>query len=210
MTVENGYCTFAELQDFFHGAPLTSIMSQTKFEALIDRFGLKCERIAGMAWRAKTETDELQTMRGSTQNSAYFRLYEVHFTFPHLRSMTTLSVFNGSEYEDWISTRTEGRASDYFIDYKHNIVYMKAFRWLYHGLDIKGTYIHGLTEVDTDIWELNLRYVAKHIMSMPKFMATIPEQKSGKQKTAQDENNERIRELESQWGNPFGVISEGF
>lgn len=211
MAVANGYCTFADVKNFFKQAPIEQIMSESDIEAVIDRFGIEVERIAGMAWRAVAVTDELHTLSRNVSTGPYFNIYSTKLKFLHIRSVEELKIFDGTDYVDWIAdaNKTEGRAKDYFFDLENGMIYTIGYRWIWRGLDVLVSYTHGKAIVDTDAWDLNLRYVARHLMSMPNFMKTIPEFKTGKQKDSFDRNEERIGQLESRMGQTFGVINVG-
>lgn len=52
----------------------------------------------------------------------------VHLNYPNVVDFETsegdkLEVWNGSDWEDWIATKTEGRNGDFFVDYSMGKVY---------------------------------------------------------------------------------------
>lgn len=87
------------------------------------------------SWQTLTVTDEYYDLprRDYGQNRSQFSdgvpIYLKH------REITTLSsgsgdkveVWNGSSYEDWLSTKTEGRADDFWLDYTKGILYLNTW-----------------------------------------------------------------------------------
>jgi len=210
MAVDNGYTTFAKLKSFFHGAPIERILSQSEIETEIDEWGLEVERLSGLAWRAVTETDEHHTISNNVSTGPHFNIYAIHLKKNFLRSVTKLEIFDGDDFVDWIATgKTEGRSDDYFLDKENGIIYVNAYRFIYYGWDARITYVWGKSSVDKDARDLNLRYVARHLMSMPNFFKTVPEAKGGKGDSAWDRNEKRIEQLENRMANTFGLINTG-
>ena len=197
MTIANGYCTYQEVIDFFQAAPVNRVFDQTKIEALIDRFGLEVERITKHSWREVSVSNEYHTVSPNVNNGPYYNIYMCHLKHFEIRSITKLELFDGSSWIDYIATKTEGRGADYWYDASIGIIYINGYRWIWHGYDCRVTYKYGGASVPTDVWELNLRYVARHILSMPGFHIVVPESKSGSKKDAIDRNEDRIRELEA-------------
>lgn len=210
MAVDNGYTTFLKLKAFFHQAPIERIMSQDEIEDEIDDWGKEVERISGLAWRVITETEEHHTISNNISIGPHFNIFAIHLKKPFLRTVTVLGVFDGEDYVDWIAAgKTEGRNKDYWLDLENGIIYINAYRYIYYGLDARITYTWGKSEVDKDAQDLNLRYVARHLMSMPNFFKTVPEAKVGKGDSAWERNEKRIEQLESRMANTMGLINVG-
>lgn len=212
MTVNNGYCTFQEVKDFFKQAPIESVLGQSKVEALIDRYGLEVERLSKLAWRPVTVTEELHTLFPSAVRTYFTPLYEAHLKHIYLRSITELWIYDGDDgYTDWVADagREEGRGKDYFFDIQNGIVYVRGWFFPKHSLDCKVSYIHGNTQVDTDAWKLNLLYVCEHIMIMPEFVKSIPDNATSKRKSSLEMVQLEIEKKESRLAVTFSPLSVG-
>lgn len=205
----DGYCTYEDVKKFFVGVSIERLFSQSDIEDLIDRFGLEVERISHGSWRAKTATDELYSIVVNVRGGPWWNTYAIHLENPFVREVTALKIFDGNDWIDKVSDWTEGRGDDYYVDGDNGIIYINGFRWVWHGHDAKVSYTYGETSVSTAVWELNLRYVARHIMSMPSYFTTFAESNTGKKKDAIDRNEERVRELEERLAMRFGVMSMG-
>jgi len=54
-----------------------------------------------------------------------------------------LRVWNGSSYEDLLSSYKEGRGEDYWIDYERGIVWLRSFIWLTRPMGLQARYRYG-------------------------------------------------------------------
>lgn len=97
----------------------------------------------GHAWRMRYSGT--QTAQDQTQNYEYYDIpfqYEgqigrpVYLKNRSIRTFSTtlgdiLELWDGSNWVDWTTNRTEGRADDFWVDYEKGIVYIK-YRFIAH------------------------------------------------------------------------------
>lgn len=77
-----------------------------------------------------------------------------------------LEYFNGSNYEDWLQTKTEGRGNDWWVDYDNGILYLRAAYWVWRErpLTIRVKYRYGEVNVPKDIEEACVKLSAISVL----------------------------------------------
>lgn len=74
-------------------------------------------------------------------------------------------MWNGSTWTDWVSTKTEGRGSDYWVDYNEGIIYFeKGYPLIAYPDNVKVTYRWGKSTVDKWAEELCTLMAAKRVL----------------------------------------------
>jgi len=122
-----------------------------------------CERIAEVedmidvitrtAWRVKTVTNEYHTLENDyvidTGRSVRTNFYPLQ-TFTS--GTHKIEYWNGSSWIDWVSTKTESRSGDFWINYTDGVIYMRM-PFLVTGKmnDVRLTYRYGESTVPEDI-----------------------------------------------------------
>ena len=148
---------------------LSSTPTVTVVEGLIDRVEDKIDSTTGHAWRAITVTDEQVR-----PNSIYRYGTGIRFDLTHrsIRSISTLKVWDGSAWVDWVATKTEGRDKDYWIDLINGVVFLLGVYRIYpHG--VKVTYVYGETSVSGGVEDCATMMVAMKILNSPEFSAVL-------------------------------------
>lgn len=107
------------------------------------------------SWRENTATNELYNL---PDNMAYRPGAGIPIKIRRsgVRTFDTnkgdkIEVWNGGEYEDFLTTRTQGRADDFWVDYDKGFIW---FRFRQKGLRHQGvrlTYRYGATNVPKDL-----------------------------------------------------------
>ena len=90
-------------------------------------------------------------------------------------------VFNGSSWEDWLTTKTEGMTGDYWVDYDNGIVYVFGY-WRYVGFKdfmVRFKYRYGESTVPQDIKRACVLLTAAHLVSVNDKLFLIPEGGTG-------------------------------
>lgn len=115
-------------------------------------------------------------------------------------------VFNGSSWEDWLTTKTEGVNGDYWVDYDNGIIYVFGY-WRYVGFKdfmVRVKYRYGEETVPKDITRACALLVAAHLVSVNDRLFMIPEGGTGVL-TVRDkaelwrEEAERILDYRREW-----------
>ncbi len=73
-----------------------------------------------------------------------------------------IEIWNGSDYDDWLSTKTEGRADDFWIDHGQGVFYLKYFLPWFRKRALRLTYRYGNSSIPSDI-----RKIAAQIAAIP-------------------------------------------
>jgi hypothetical protein len=141
----------------------TSRPVQTTVEMFINWAEGEIERVTGGAWRTLTVTNEYHTLNMDTDDPSVQLEYRDITTFAS--GTDKLEVFNGSTYVEWVATKTEGRASDYWVDYTNGIVYLHAgYPLSVYENGIRVTYRYGKSAVEYDIEQLATIMAAMRVL----------------------------------------------
>lgn len=164
------YCTYQDVVDDLKGMDLDA-WTENEIIKYIDRYADSIDEKSASSWREIVVEDELHSMKiNSVETMA------VHLQHEPVKTITSLQIWNGNEYEEWIGTKTEGRADDWWCDYKHGIVYIRTSSYWQYGLDVKVSYTYGETkQVPADVWELNILYVVRKILTQMAHTVAVPE-----------------------------------
>ena len=166
--------SFMGLRKNFQGSDTTRTTDSdvakriNKAEEFIDNY-------CGQAWRSVQVTDYYDTYYTDLDFNG---LEEVPLRKPNIFTLNStsgdaLDVWSGSSYEDYLTDRTEGLASDYWLDYERGILYIRA--------NIKGkrvikiTYRYGNKAVPADIRDACILLVMHDLITTDQFSASIPE-----------------------------------
>lgn len=76
-----------------------------------------------------------------------------------------LLVWDGSRYVDYLTERTEGRSSDFWIDYEDGYLYIRTSAMIYAEKVIKATFRYGKTVVPSSIKKATAQLVAVILMT---------------------------------------------
>lgn len=133
--------------------------TKTQVEGFINEAEDEIDQRTNHAWRSKIVTDEYYDIptKGSRTH---------HFGYPHdgipiyirHRNITTfvsgtdkIEVWNGSEWIEWVATKTEGRANDYWMDNERGVLYLRLFWPHFLTKAVRLTYRYGEATVPKDI-----------------------------------------------------------
>ena len=90
----------------------------------------------------------------------------IYLNHRKIRSFTKIEIFTGTAYDDWVSTKTEGRNNNYWADYNQGILYLKIYPIFYKKQAIRLTYTYGETTVPNSIRKACALLVASEILAM--------------------------------------------
>lgn len=76
-----------------------------------------------------------------------------------------LEYWNGSEWEDWLSDRTEGRADDFWVDYDQGVVYIRWRNAVKKPKGLRIKYRYGETFVEGGINDIATKMVAMDVLT---------------------------------------------
>lgn len=178
--VDPTYCTSSQVAAFLQVPKFNATTSPTKEE--VDEMIIESEddinRQTLNSWKSKTITKEYHTIKPAIHR------YEGTQIFIDNRNITALStgdgdkleVFNGSEWEDYLVSRTEGRTNDYWINLIDGIIWLKTYpRILRRTNDVRLTYRFKEPSVPGDIKRACIRLTAISIIESDDKSILFPE-----------------------------------
>lgn len=163
------YCTVADVQrilgnpDAFSGS---TNPTSTQVESFISSAEEKVEKATLHAWRTTTVTDEYYDIPIVSNSKRYQVGVPIYLKNKSIKTIDggegdKIEVWNGSAYEDWVSTKTEGRNEDYWLDYNRGVLYLKTHYLRGFGdRRLRLTYRYGEASVPEDITEATALKVA--------------------------------------------------
>jgi hypothetical protein len=130
------------------------------------------------AWRETTvtkETHHLEYPAYQTRDGS-----EIILLNRKIKTLTAgtdlLEVFNGSEYEDYLTTKTEGRDKDYWVDEQMGIIFIKTYTaFLPRFFGVRVTYRFGETTVKKDIQRACILLTASDVLQSDDRTVLLPE-----------------------------------
>ncbi len=156
---------------------------------LISRAEDRIDRATAHAWRLRYSGTE----SGIDQTPKY-EYYDMNFRYEwrtgiplylkhrKIRAFSAsagdkLEIWDGSSYTDYIASKTEGRADDFWVDYERGIVYINSRYLTYTSgtVPVRIKYRYGDTIVNRLIEEIATKMVAIQILSMESRSIIIPE-----------------------------------
>ena len=143
--------------------------TSTVIESFITRSEEEVERLTGHAWKSKTVTDEYLKA-----DSQYIVGRGVAFSLKYRKvsSISKLEIWDGSSWVDWKTSKTEGRNSDYWVDYTNGIIYIVNMPTIYEN-NIKCTYVFGDTTVPGSVEKVTTLLSAIEILGSPEFSTVV-------------------------------------
>lgn len=161
-------------------APSWTDSTNPSIQEVVEIINRKEDRIdsaTGHAWRLRysgTQSGQETTAQYEMCDidSAYERQtgFPIYLKHRKIRSFDAdegdvLEFWNGAEWEDWLATKTEGRANDFWIDYEMGILYMRGYRWANKPLGIRTKYRYGEVFVNKDIEDIATKMTAIDVLT---------------------------------------------
>lgn len=123
----------------------------------------------GTAWRIRKRVNEYKSFRFNQQflsNSGYrFKLDRNFVRELDATEGDKLEIWSGSSWEDWLSTKQEGRDKDFWFDYETGYLYLRQFIFRGYEKPIKLTYRYGADYVPPDINDICAKLVAIKLLT---------------------------------------------
>jgi len=176
------YCTVAQVASFLGVPTFTSSTDPTLAEVteFIEDHQDEIDNETQHAWRILTVNEELHTIEytsGNYRDGA--QIFLGHRIITALASGTdVLSVWNGTEDEDYLTTRTEGRNKDWWIDLPTGLLFIKTFPIPFYSrrrYTVKVTYRYGESTVVSDIRRACILLTAIDVLGSDDRSVLLPE-----------------------------------
>ena len=172
------YCTAANVAAFMQLPAFSGSTTPTK-EQVEDWIVEAEDEINSQtmnSWKSKSITNEYHTIKPPVIR------YEGTQIFIENRNITTLvtptdklEVWNGSDWEDYLITRTEGRTNDYWINEVDGILWLRTYpRILRRTFDVRLTYRFSDT-LNSEITKACIRLTAVAVIQSDDKSILIPE-----------------------------------
>jgi len=183
------YCDVSDVERIL-GLPRGYFTETTtpSFEDVRSIISQVCEYIdrrCHFAWRERWANDgryEYHTVGRIAPRGTWFVWlgYPIYLNYRKVRKFDksrgdAFEFFNGNEWEDWLTTRQEGR--DYWVDYDGGIVYLRGL-WAYLGIKefaVRFRYRYGETSVPEDIKLAAAYLTAAHLITISDRIFLLPE-----------------------------------
>ena len=127
------------------------------------------------AWRSTTVTEKFGAYRRERDDELFnhcFLTYPDTYTLDSV-SLDELNVWTENAWVDYLSTKTEGRANDFYQDNTKGIVYIKPDSYGERRISIK--YRYGNVDVPNDIEKACILLATVSIVEFDQMSSNIPE-----------------------------------
>ena len=151
--------------------------TSTQVESFINAAEDEIDQTTRTAWREKTVSEEYHDFPkhfayGASHGYRGFRGAGIPIKLFH-RSVKTfdtdkndkLEIWEGSNWVDWITDKTEGRADDFWVNYTDGRLYIRSVFTFFLEQSIRVTYRYGQSTVPSDIKEATALLAASEILS---------------------------------------------
>jgi len=155
----------------FPASYFTTISTPTlaQVETFINRAEDTIDITTGHAWRSVTVANEYVRPSSIYRMGTGIRLKLQHRS---VSAITKLEIWDGSNWIDYVTTKTEGRNDDYWYDASNGLVFLVSTMRIYpHGVRVSYTY--GESAVPGDINDCAAMMVALSILNAPEFNAVL-------------------------------------
>lgn len=174
------YCTPSQVAAFLQVPDFNTTTSPTKTEvdSLILENTELIEQKTMNSWRETTVTNEYHTI-GIPE--IRYEGVKIYLENRNIKTFDTnegdkLEVFNGSVWENYLTTRTEGRNNDYWIDKEDGILWIRTYpRYIKRKFDVRLTYRFGENNLSKDIRKACIRLTASDILQSDDKSILFPE-----------------------------------
>lgn len=149
--------------------------SKTAVENLINEAEDWIDKETNHAWRTVTVTREHHDIDASYVNLTGVPINLIHRTITAISSPTDkIEVWDGSNWIDWAATKTEGRESDFWLDYEDGVIFLRLWYIPYRIFSTRVTYRFGESSVPKDIQRAATLLAAADVLDMENFVAQLP------------------------------------
>jgi len=165
------YCTVQDVEDVLQvNQRFTEDTTVTKgaVEKLTQRYSDHVDDLTGSTWQSNRVTDEIHRIDEDTvyHVNAGVKIYMRNSNVKDFDASKNdeLGVWDGNGFENWASTRTEGRGEDYYVDYNKGIIYIR--KWFYTSREavFQLTYRYGKDNPPGGVTQATANFVAAHLL----------------------------------------------
>ena len=169
------YCTSDDVANFLqleNAFSSSTTPTKSQVESWINEAEDLIDKLTNHAWREKKVENEYhdiptRIVEGQVRWWTGLPIYLHHRKVRQFDSNQgdKLEIWNGGEWENWITNKTEGRNKDFWVDYEDGIIYLRNITPYIWKKAVRVTYRYGETSVPNDIKRLCVMMVAKIILT---------------------------------------------
>ena len=193
------YCTPLQAAKFVFGdtftfSDITKLTDSTVAE-IINMNEDEIDSFLQTSFRTNTITDEFHNIdRAILDDNNFCRFWPKYRPLQTKNASWKIEIFNGNTYDDFVTTKVEGRANDYYIDYNKSAIHLRPTNYGNNALRL--TYTWGFSTVPNDIKKLCVLKTALNLLDMDDYVGNV---QTGDQQlsTKRDSYLAQIKTLES-------------
>jgi len=162
------YCTHSDVSAFLQrdAFDANSKPTSTAVTAVIADWQSWIDKEIGHSFESTTVTDEYHSI-DAYRYGGYHARREIGVSLSHreINSITSLEVFDGGSWQEWIGSKTEGRSDDYWINYTDGILFFRSSRPHYRQSAFRVSYTYGASSVPNAIRGACIRKTAISVIT---------------------------------------------
>ena len=174
------YTTVREVESLLQLPTLSDTTNPSVQEVVqvINRVEDKIDYVTGHAWRTRYSN----TNSGLAVESDDYEYYDIDGVYEYQTGTPiylkhrkikafdasegdALQFWTGSEWEDWLSEKTEGRNNDFWVDYERGILYMRGYWYTRKPQGLRLKYRYGEKTVDMGINDIATKMAAIDVLT---------------------------------------------
>lgn len=172
------YCTAEDVANFLQVSAFdeSSTPTETQVKALIVDNEDWIDTETMHSWKTKTVTKEYHHL--DLESRFHYNEVQIHLRNRSIKTFDSgeddkLEVWNGSSWEDYLTSKTEGRASDFWVNYEDGIIFLKTSK-KFREFSVRVTYRFGDT-IKRDIKKACIYLTAIDILNSDDRTNLLPE-----------------------------------
>lgn len=186
--VGSSYCSSGQIFSFLQLGTTSGYAGKTDFDTTTTPTKLQVEEWIVDAeaeinqrtmnsWKTQTITKEYHTIKPPTIRYEGSKIFMQHRNITTFSSSTDkLEVWNGSEWEDYLISRNEGRNNDYWVNEVDGILFLRTYpRYIQRTNNVRLTYRFGEPTVKSDIRKACIRLAAITAIQSDDKSLMVPE-----------------------------------
>lgn len=170
--LSGSYCTVTDVSDILmlgYAFSSTTKPTATAVSTWIVGVEDEIDQATQHSWKETTKTDEFYNIE-YRERWFWGAGVKINVENREVRSMDTdegdkIEIWDGTQYVDWVATKTEGRNEDYWWDYNQGILFINKRHWSIFQKPIRLTYRFGVSNVPGDIRKAASQLVAIMILT---------------------------------------------
>lgn len=176
------YCGIADVERIMQGTSFSATTTPTDSQVLyfINAAEDEIDDYTNHAWRTRysgtlsgsdtTSKYEYYDIPDMWVGQGYWTGYRLKLKHRKIKDFSNgegdaLEIWNGSNWVDWITTKTEGRANDFWVNYQDGFLYLRLFYPFHKIQAIRIKYRYGETVVPRHIQEATALIASSEILA---------------------------------------------